>query len=157
MMSINKYNVEQGKYIITENNNILTTGGLATCTGLSMTLGKYKFLAHIDASTEIEPIIKELMKYSPNDITNIVIWKGSGFGVSNSDYTSTLAKKILSSLDIEDISMDSIDIIDLNDKVQCNICKQLSGTAKVLSHYYTCKYKSKIEINFVSFMDAVSI
>ena len=92
-----------------------------------------------------------------NDITNIVIWKGSGFGVSNSDYTSTLAKKILSSLDIKDISMDSVDIIDFNDKVQCNICKQLSGTAKVLSHYYTCKYKSKIEINFVSFMDAVSI
>jgi hypothetical protein len=158
---IGETNVKQGKFIITEKENILTTNGLATCTGLGMTFGKYKFLLHIDAETNIEPIIQEIKRYleqehlTTDNITSVIIWKGSGFGNANSDYTNVIAKLILLTLNIHNIQMNSVDIIDLGDKVQCNICKSISGTTKILSHYFTCKYKEKIEEKTVSYMDKI--
>lgn len=58
--------VHQGKYKIVNNTDILSTSGLATCSGLSITIGNKKFMAHLDAITKIHNIIvvikNEIMK-----------------------------------------------------------------------------------------------
>jgi hypothetical protein len=75
--------VDQSTYRICDISETLSTTGLATCTGLIMIIGNKKFLTHLDASTNILPIVKDINKtlseYNsiPNNITNIKIYAGS--------------------------------------------------------------------------------
>jgi len=50
--------VDQSKFRIVDNlNKTLSTAGLATCTGLAMIIGTKKFMTHLDANTNIQPMI----------------------------------------------------------------------------------------------------
>ena len=74
--------VEQGKFIITNKKETLVTCGLATCVGFGMIIGNKKFMAHIDANTHIEPIIRAIddsikeQEINNNEIAHINIWEG---------------------------------------------------------------------------------
>ena len=155
-----EYNVKQGTFRI-DNNTILKTTGLATCSALSMTIGKYKFLAHIDANTYLKPMIIEINKYlnlqelTPNDITNIIIYKGDGLGINNSEFTYNLIKNLLMNIPI--VQLDDYDITDFGNKIQCNKCKDMSGTLKILTHYKNCPSKRRITIQNVNFWEVVAI
>ena len=52
--------VDQSEYRIVNVSEELSTGGLATCTGLAMIIGTKKFMTHLDATTDIEPIISAI-------------------------------------------------------------------------------------------------
>lgn len=155
-----EYNVKQGSFRI-DNNTILKTTGLATCSALSMIIGKYKFLAHIDATTYIKPIIIEINKYlklqelTSDDISDITIYKGDGLGISDADYSYNLIKNLLMNIPI--VQMDSYDIVDLGNIIQCNKCKSISGTLKIITHYKGCTSKEKVEIRNVKFWDTITI
>ena len=155
-----EYNVKQGSFRI-DNNTILKTTGLATCSALSMIIGKYKFLAHIDATTYIKPIIIEINKYlklqelTPNEITDIIIYKGDGIGISDSEYSYNIIKNLLMNIPIA--QMDNYDIIDLGNIIQCNKCKSISGTLKIITHYKECTSKGKVEIKKVNYWDTITI
>lgn len=160
--------VNQGKYCIVNSKNILTTSGLASCTALSMTFEstanspKLKFLCHIDAKTDITVIIDEIKKYitNPDDIQNVNVWSGSGFicGIeSNSNYTTKMAYDILEALDVRNIKMENKDLIDFDEIVKCGICNSISGTLKILTHTYGCKYKERVVRWMVDYMEDVEI
>jgi hypothetical protein len=53
-------NVEQSEYRIVDVSESLSTSGLATCTGLAIKIGTKKFMAHLDATTPIDPIISAI-------------------------------------------------------------------------------------------------
>jgi hypothetical protein len=53
-------NVEQSEYRIVDVSESLSTSGLATCTGLAIKIGTKKFMAHLDATTPIDPIISTI-------------------------------------------------------------------------------------------------
>jgi hypothetical protein len=97
--------VSQATYRIVNSTEMLSTSGLATCTALSMTIGKKKFLAHLDAGTKIGGMlisIKNAMeeeKITSCYITNIKIYAGSGLG-GGSEQTVIKAKAILDELNI---------------------------------------------------------
>jgi hypothetical protein len=87
--------VKQGTYRISRGR--LTTSGLATCSGLSMTVGKQKFLAHLDAKTDISPMISailELIKTQGLKPTNIHLYPGN----LDSRITKRLAKDIITGI-----------------------------------------------------------
>jgi hypothetical protein len=154
--------VNQGKYCIVDAKNILTTSGLASCTALGMTFGNFKFLCHIDAKTDIAPIIEEIKKYitKPDDIQNVNIWSGSGFicGIdANSSLTTKMAYYILEALDVRNIKMEDKDLIDFDEIVKCAICNSISGTLKILTHTYECKYKERVVRWITDYMDDVEI
>ena len=52
--------VDQSKYKIVNADEVLSTYGLATCTGLAMHIGTKKFMTHLDANTPIDPIISAI-------------------------------------------------------------------------------------------------
>ena len=54
--------VDQSKYRIVNISEKLSTAGLATCTGLAMIIGTKKFMTHLDATTDIDPIISAIDK-----------------------------------------------------------------------------------------------
>jgi len=97
--------VSQATFRIVNSTEMLSTSGLATCTALSMTIGKQKFLAHLDAGTKIGGMlisIKNAMeeeKITSCYITNIKIYAGSGLG-GGSEQTVIKAKAILDELNI---------------------------------------------------------
>lgn len=89
--------VKQGEFRIASISGRLTTSGLATCSGLSMTVGKRKFLTHLDAETDIQPIISSLLNLIKTEgvlPTNINIYPGS----LGSRVTEQFAKDIISSI-----------------------------------------------------------
>ena len=72
--------VNQGKFRIASISGRLTTAGLATCSGLSMTVGRRKFLTHLDANTDIQPMISsllDLIKTEGVHPTNVNIYPGN--------------------------------------------------------------------------------
>ena len=79
-----KISVDQGKFVIVEKNQTLTTAGLFTCVGFGMIIGNKKFMAHVDATTNIEPIILAIKRTVEEEgidnskITNINVWEGIG-------------------------------------------------------------------------------
>jgi hypothetical protein len=96
--------VEQSKFRIVNNNEKLTTSGLFTCSGLSIIIGNKKFLTHIDATTNIDPMIIAI-KYeienqllNPYTIDNINIFKGNG----NTSYSFEKAKEICLKIGIQE-------------------------------------------------------
>ncbi len=87
--------VNQGTFRTTGVSGRLTTSGLATCSGLSMTVGTQKFLTHLDAGTDIKPMITHLLKLIKTEgvmPTNINIYPGN----LDSSVTEQLAKDIIS-------------------------------------------------------------
>lgn len=75
----------------------LRTTGLGTCSSLSMIVGTQKFLAHLDAQTDIAPMILrllELIKTEGATPTNIKIYPGT----LNSTITKQLAENIISGI-----------------------------------------------------------
>ena len=155
--------IKQGKYLIAKNTDILTTAGLATCTALGMRFGDEKFLAHIDAHTEIEPMIdhiKTTLKNLNATVTEAHIWSGSGIieGIMcDSTLTTTKAKSILTVLDVSNPHIPDYDVIHLGDKIQCNVCGTVSGTLKILTHYFDCKYKGSVIYSSVLYWEEVNI
>jgi hypothetical protein len=95
--------VKQSKYRIVDISENLSTSGLATCSGLIMIIGKKKFLTHLDAKTDINPMIIDINKtlleqeLIPSNIINIKIYAGS----LDSSLTIQKAKEICSRLGIE--------------------------------------------------------
>ena len=76
-----KLNVGQGQFLIVPKTESLTTAGLATCSGL----GK-KFLTHLDATTDIVPIISAINNtltkenMTSANIDDIRVWQGTMYG-----------------------------------------------------------------------------
>ena len=87
--------VNQGTFRTTGVSGRLTTSGLATCSGLSMTVGTQKFLTHLDVSTDIQPMIDAILELIETEgvlPTNINIYPGN----MDSRVTEQLAKDIIS-------------------------------------------------------------
>ena len=99
--NINNSNVSPGTYRIVNLSLPLTTTGLATCTGFVMNIGTKKFMAHLDALTDIQPIVDAINKTIVDEkvdknklIANIYA------GDLDSSITLEKAKDICSSLGI---------------------------------------------------------
>lgn len=98
---IDPMHVDQGNYKIVNSDNTLSTSGLATCTGLVITIGTKKFLTHLDAITPIERIIYAIIeeinkeKINPKLLVPIIY-----AGNLNSDITLQKAKNICLSVKI---------------------------------------------------------
>ena len=57
-----KYVVEQGKHLIMNKTEMLTTSGLATCVALAIRIGNKKVMSHVDATTNIHRIIRDIQQ-----------------------------------------------------------------------------------------------
>lgn len=89
--------VDQGTFRTTATSGRLITSGLATCSGLSMTVGKQKFLTHLDATTDIQPMITTLLNLIETEgvsPTKINIYPGN----LDSRITLQLAKDIITGI-----------------------------------------------------------
>ena len=70
--------VKQSKYRFVDSSEVLSTSGLATCTGLAMIIGTKKFMTHLDATTSIYKIIIDIRKViatekiEPSSLTPII-------------------------------------------------------------------------------------
>ena len=94
-------NVKQSKYRIVDISETLSTGGLATCTGLAMIIGTKKFMTHLDATTPMDPIISAInqtitLEQIVSDSLIPIIYVGA----LNSSLTLQKAKEICLSLGI---------------------------------------------------------
>lgn len=95
--------VEQASFRIVPITETLSTDGIAMCSGLSMTIGNKKFLAHLDAETNIEPIVDEIIKtLSEQDIDTTISNVNIYAGKMGSDFTVKKAKEICSKIGIDD-------------------------------------------------------
>ena len=78
-----RLNVKQGQFLIVPKTESLTTAGLATCSGLAMIIGTKKFLTHLDAATDIVPIISAINNtlteenMTSANINYIRVWQGT--------------------------------------------------------------------------------
>lgn len=78
--------VKQGQFLIVPKTESLTTAGLATCSGLAMIIGTKKFLTHLDATTNIVPIINAIKdtlteeNMTSANIDEIRVWQGTIYG-----------------------------------------------------------------------------
>ena len=99
-----RLNVKQGQFLIVPKTKSLTTSGLATCSGLAMIIGTKKFLTHLDATTDIAPIINEINNtlteenMTSANIDEIRVWQG---GLEGRNYALNKVNEIL-----EDIGID---------------------------------------------------
>ena len=81
-----RLNVKQGQFLIVPKTESLTTAGLATCSGLAMIIGTKKFLTHLDAATDIVPIISAINNtlteenMTSANIDEIRVWQGIIYG-----------------------------------------------------------------------------
>lgn len=111
-------NVKQGKYKIVNIDEILSTAGLATCTALGIIFGKKKIFTHLDAKTNIFPIVTTIYEsimdqnINTSDISKINIYAGN----LNSSLTIEKAYKILNLLCI-DMNKVNIEYVFLMDKI----------------------------------------
>jgi hypothetical protein len=111
-------NVKQGKYKIVNINETLSTCGLATCTALGIIVGKIKIFTHLDATTNIFPIVTIIYEsiidqnINTSAITKINIYAGN----LNSSLTIEKAYKILNLLCIN-INKVNIEYVFLMDKI----------------------------------------
>ena len=106
-----------GNYTITNEENSISTAGLATCSALRMKIGKKKFLVHLSAITQTHNIIRDIektineQKATP---TNVIIYAGGGFGNMNSNVTIKKAKEICKALKIPDNEIEIQDVCFMN-------------------------------------------
>ena len=73
--------VRQNAYTIQAKNTPVLTYGLATCSALSMVIGKQRFLAHISADTDVMSMILaivEVIKKEKVRPTEVKVWAGLG-------------------------------------------------------------------------------
>jgi hypothetical protein len=104
--------VPQDAFVIQGKNAPVLTYGLATCTALSMVIGKQRFLAHISAQTDVVPMIMEIVKTIKAEKvrpTEVKVWTGLGGSSNNADpvlknspsfYSLNNVERILSVLEI---------------------------------------------------------
>lgn len=93
--------VRQGTYKIVNSNEPLTTTGLATCTGLTMTIGKKNFMAHLDATTQVQSIIDDIKQViSEQNVDPNKLEPHIYTGNLESELTLQKAKKICSGVGI---------------------------------------------------------
>ena len=155
--------VEQGRYnIISKTAGSLMTSGLATCSAISFIINdKDVFMVHIDAKTDVNHIANAIKnKYTePIQYDNIKIWYGDGIYQTSSEITQKLIANFTNILGIEinRLKENHEDIIQYLEEniIQCNICKSKSGSLKILTHNFNCKYNFKIIIRTVGFMEEV--
>lgn len=155
--------VEQGQYkIISKSNGSLYTSGLATCSAISFIINHIDvFMVHIDAKTDITTIAKAIInKYSgPIHYDNVQIWYGDGIYNHSSELTQKLIIHFTNILGIPNkpINENNEDIFNDKDEniIQCKLCKSKSGSLKIISHNFTCKYNFKTIIRTVGFMEEV--
>ena len=157
--------VEQGTYKIRDKSlGPLITGGLATCSAISLTINHNDiFMTHIDAKTDVIKIAKDIKQLYPEllQFTNIKIWYGGGMGVNDSTITQKLIGTLTQHLAInitpfKESSQDIIIHTQNNQIIQCRICNAQSGTALIIPHCFNCKYSHPVQIYHVGFMDTVS-
>lgn len=110
--------VPQGTFTIQHVETPILTYGLATCTALSMVIGKKRFLAHIDADTDVVPIvlaIVDTIKAEKAKPTEVKVWTGLGGSANNADpilknspsfYSFQNVQRILSLLHIESVTLE---------------------------------------------------
>lgn len=162
IMETKKY-VEQGQYsIINKREGSLATSGLATCSAISFIINDIDiFMAHIDAKTDVNIIANHIKtKYAePIDYTHVKIWYGDGICGASSEITQKLIAKLANLLGISIIPIkeDYIDIIShfKQNIIECKLCKSKSGTMKIITHNFNCRYNFKILIRTVGFMETV--
>ena len=153
--------VSQGKYkILNKEMGPLETSGLATCSAISFMINDtYNFMAHIDANTDVDNIVKDICKIFIDtlQITNVKIYYGDGFGGYTSRHTKNLIHKFtkLLNIDIYPKPENPEDIIQLDDIIQCRKCGSKSGTLKIITHNYDCLYAFKVLIRKTGFMEIV--
>ena len=110
--------VPQGAFTIKPLETPILTYGLATCTGVSMVIGTKRFLAHIDAETDVMPMILaivETIKAEKVRPTDVKVWIGLGGSSNNADsllknspsfYSFQNVQRILSVLHIESVTLE---------------------------------------------------
>lgn len=153
--------VSQGKYkILNKEMGPLETSGLATCSAISFMINNtYNFMAHIDANTDVDNIVKDICKIFVDtlQITNVKIYYGDGFGGYTSEHTKKLIHKFtkLLNIDIYPKPENPEDIIPIDDIIQCRKCGSKSGTLKIITHNYDCPYAFKVLIRQTGFMETV--
>jgi hypothetical protein len=96
--------VGQSKYKIVDITEELSTGGLASCTGLAMIIGTKKFMAHLDSDTSTYPIIFQIRKIIETykivaESLQPIIYVGD-LGDLYTDFTLKKAKEICSNVGI---------------------------------------------------------
>jgi hypothetical protein len=91
--------VKQNNYSIVDKNIILSTRGLATCSALLMIIGNKKFMAHIDANTDLVPIVEEIdgvikkQKIDPKSL-KAYIYAGDGHSFRTEDMAKTICRRL---------------------------------------------------------------
>jgi hypothetical protein len=104
VLEIDPTHVDQDSFRIVEKNETLSTGGLATCTCLAMVIGNKKFMAHIDALTDINPILFALKKLdAPIEKANI--YTGELGSTISLQKTITICKEIGTEAMCESVDM----------------------------------------------------
>lgn len=155
--------VKQGKYkLINKNMGSLVTSGLATCSAISFIINQTDvFMAHIDAKTNVVLIANMIKSKYKSTIyySDIKIWYGDGIYQSSSIVTQKLIANLvdLLGIDIKPIKESYEDIIEHlpQNIVECKFCGSKSGTLKIITHHFNCKYNFNISIRNVGFMETV--
>lgn len=97
----NQMRVNQGEYKIVNASDTLMTFGLSTCSCLVIQFGNKKFLAHIDATTNIFPMYNAIVKYANKQkfIMHAYIYVGTCIGYQ---YAMNKAYEICKKLNIDE-------------------------------------------------------
>lgn len=110
--------VPQASFTIQPVETPVLTYGLATCTAVSMVIGTKRFLAHIDAETDVMPMvlaIVETIKAEKARPSDVKVWTGLGGSSNNADpllknspsfYSFQNVQRILSVLQIESVTLE---------------------------------------------------
>ena len=117
-----KGHVKQNTFTIQPVAEPVTTHGLATCTALSMVIGKMRFFAHIGADSDITEMLEAIvatMREQRAKPSEVKVWTGLGGSSNNANtflrnspaqYSFENVKKILTVLRIP---MESVDVKDV--------------------------------------------
>ena len=111
--------VPQASFTIQPVETPILTYGLATCTALSMVIGTKRFLAHIDAETDVMPMILAIVQTIKEEKarpTDVKVWRGLGGSANNAEepllknspsfYSFQNVQRILSVLQIESVTVE---------------------------------------------------
>ncbi len=114
----NGLHVPQDAFTIQPLETPILTYGLATCTALSMVIGKQRFLAHISADTDIRPMVLAILEAieTEGDVrpTDVRVWTGLGGSSNNANvlknspafYSLGNIQRILKFLKIESVILE---------------------------------------------------
>jgi len=109
--------VPQDAFTIQPLETPILTYGLATCTALSMVIGKQRFLAHISADTDVMPMILAIVNTIKSEKarpTDVRVWTGLGGSSNNANvlknsptfFSLENVQRILSVLHIESVTLE---------------------------------------------------